>query len=90
MNTYGEIIGVRILIRIPNSDKYDISYEFKDDNWKQKSLNILSQYIDFNDIKIQTLHSFSTSYHLQTGQIQKPGNIWLDNSYFIIDNLYIY
>jgi hypothetical protein len=85
---YGQIIGVRILIRIPNSDEYYIKYEFKYDNWNENAINILSQYIGLNTIKIQTLHCFSKSYHLQSGQIQDPGDIWLDNPYFTIDSLY--
>ncbi len=86
---YGEIIGVRILYRIPNSDDYNILYEFTGDRWQKRSLKVLSDHIGLKDVKIQTLHPFSTSVHLQTGQIQEPGDIWLDNPYFTIDNLNI-
>ena len=85
---YGEIIGVRILYRISKSDDYNILYEFTGDQWQKKCLKILSDHIGLKDVKIQTLHPFSTSFHLQTGQIQEPGDIWLDNPYFTIDSLY--
>jgi hypothetical protein len=86
---YGQIIGVRILNRISNEDGYYVKYEFKDDNWIKRALKVLPDYIGLDNIKIQTLHPFSASYHLQTGQIKEPGSIWMNNPYFTIDALYI-
>ena len=82
---YGQIIGIRILNKVLHSDEYNILYEFKGTDWQERCLQILSEYIGLKDVKIQTLHPFSTSLHLQTGLIHEPGDIWLDNPYFTID-----
>ncbi len=85
---YGQIIGVRIINSVQTSDEHKILYEFKYDNLNENAINIISQYIGLNTVKIQTLHHFSKSYHLKTGLIQEPGDIWLDNPYFTVDSLY--
>lgn len=84
----GQIIGVRILNRLPKEDGYYVKYEFKDANWQEKALKVLQEYIGVDRVKIQTLHPFSASYHLQTGQIQEPGSIWMDNPYFTVEQLF--
>ena len=88
MGDYGQIIGVRILVKLPQDNDYLVQFEFKGDNWQKRALRVISEYIGVDRVKIQTLHPFSTSYHLQTGQIQEPGDIWIDNPYFTVDNLF--
>jgi glucose-6-phosphate 1-dehydrogenase len=82
------MIGLRILIEKPYSSDYYVKYEFKDANWKQQAIYYLPKYIGKKRIKIQTLHSFSTSYNLKTGNIIEPRNIWLDNIYIKVNDLY--
>lgn len=84
------ILGVRILVETPiNSGDYYVKYEFIGDNWKYNASKILPHFLNQNDVKIQTLHPFSTSYNLTTGQTMEPGNIWLDNHLFRLENLAI-
>lgn len=81
------MIGLRILIKEPYSSDYYVKYEFTDVNWKQQAIYYLPEY-GKKGIKIQTLHSFSTSYNLKTGNIIEPRNIWLDNIYIKVEDLY--
>jgi hypothetical protein len=82
------ILGVRILIEVPQiSGDYYVEYELSGDNWKEKAVKILPKYLGQTNVKIQTLHSFTPSHNLYTGQIIKPGNIWLDNYYFKLDDI---
>jgi hypothetical protein len=83
----GNIIGVRMLSE-ESDGSYYIKYEFTDDNWREHALRILPYFIGQSENKFQTLHSFSTSYNLYTGETIEPTNIWLDNPYFNIMLLY--
>lgn len=83
------ILGLRILIEMPyGGGDYYVKYEFTDTNWKQQAIKILPQFLGQKDVKIQTLHPFSSSHNLYTGQISEPSNLWLDNNYFKLDDLY--
>jgi hypothetical protein len=78
------ILGVRVLIE--NNGTYFTAYEFTGDSWRSDAKVILRNIIGYN-YKIQTLHEFSTSYNLHTGQELSPGKIWLDNLHFRIEDL---
>jgi hypothetical protein len=83
-----DIIGLRILIEMPHGGgDYYIKYEFTDVNWKQQAIYYLPQFIGQKGVKIQTLHPFSTSHNLQTGQHETPGTLWLDNFYITVEQL---
>jgi hypothetical protein len=83
------IIGVRVLVEEPsNSGIFCTKYEFSGIGWKTMAISVLSNLIEQNQIKIQTLHSFSTSYNLYTGDKKTIGELWLDNPYFKLDDLY--
>ena len=86
----GTILGVRILIGTPeyNGD-FNVKHEFTGEDWIINALRVLPYYLGKRDVKIQTLHSFSTSYNLITGQYKEPGNIWLDNHYLKLEDLSI-
>jgi hypothetical protein len=82
------ILGVRVLIEKPQSShNFFVEYEFSGDKWKENALEVLPYYLGKTGVKIQTLHSFSTSHNVQTGQEITPGNIWLDNQLFKITDL---
>ena len=87
----GVILGVRILIEAPelNGDFY-VKYEFTGEDWVTNAAQYLPYYLGKKDVKIQTLHPFSTSYNLATGQEKEPGNLWLDNNYLKLEDLYKY
>jgi len=85
------ILGIRILIEEPiNSSDYYIKYEFISDDWITEAIQVLPYYLGRSGVKIQSLHPFSTSYNLSTGQEMETGNIWLDNQYLKLDDLYHY
>jgi hypothetical protein len=90
MSTYTDnILGLRILVKPPNTDgDYYIKYEFTDTNWRQQAIHILPEFIGQSNIKIQTLHKFSESHNIFTGAVHNPGNIWLDNYFIKVDDLY--
>lgn len=82
------IIGIRILIEIPQlTTEYYVKYEFTGNKWKESAIKILPDYLGYKDVKIQTLHLFTSSCNLYTGQIMKPSNIWLDNFYFKLEDI---
>lgn len=82
------ILGVRILILMPKSEyDFSIEYEFKDSQWKNEAVRILPYYLGKPDVKIQTLHYFTSSHNIQTGQITDPTTIWLDNFNFKLEDL---
>lgn len=86
--TDNAIIGLRILMEMPHGcGDYYVKYEFTDINWKEQAFKILPHFIGQNGVKIQTLHPFSTSHNIQTGKVEEPGNIWLDNFYITINDL---
>jgi hypothetical protein len=87
----GTILGIRILIEAPelNGDFY-VKYEFTGEDWTINASRVLPYYLGNKDVKIQTLHPFSTSYNLSTGQEKEPGNLWLDNNYLKLEDLYKY
>jgi hypothetical protein len=86
------ILGLRILLLIPNNfnNYYYVKYEFTGDNWRKDAMRIVSHYIDKEGVKIQTLHPFSESFNIQTGQINEASNIWLDNYYLNKNDLWHY
>ncbi len=87
-NSDNSILGVRILVEIPHlNTEYYVEYEFTGDKWKENAIKILPKYLGYKDVKIQTLHSFTPSYNLHTGQIIKPGCIWFDNFYFKLEDI---
>jgi hypothetical protein len=82
------IIGLRILIEMPHGGgDYYVKYEFTDVNWKIEASQILPHFFGKSGVKIQTLHPFSTSHNIQTGKTEEPGNIWIDNFYFKLEDL---
>lgn len=82
------IIGVRLLVEESNnSGNFNIKYEFSGDGWKVMALSVLQNFKEQKQIKIQTLHSFSTSQDLYTGIEKNVGQLWLDNPYFKLDDL---
>ena len=80
------ILGLRILVEDPNGDYYT-KYEFVGPDWKINAARILPHYIGLKNVKLQTLHPFSTSYDLTTDREQEVGNVWLDNTYFRLEDL---
>ncbi len=87
----GTILGIRILIEAPqlNGDFY-VKYEFTGDDWTLNASRVLPHYLGKKDVKIQTLHPFSTSYNLTSGQETVPGNLWLDNHHLKLKDIYKY
>lgn len=82
------ILGLRILIEKPyNNHDYYTEYEFTGDNWKINAAQVLPYYLGRADIRFQTLHPFSTSHNIHTGQQITPGNIWLNNNLLKITDL---
>jgi hypothetical protein len=82
------IIGLRILVEMPHGGgDYFVKYEFIDPNWRALALQVLPHFLGQKGVKIQTLHPFSTSHNINTGDIQEPGNIWLDNFYITLESL---
>jgi hypothetical protein len=83
------ILGVRILTsKTGNHDEFFVEYEFTGTNWKRNALLVMPSYIGQSNVKIQTLHPFSTSYNLHSGSVMNPGNIWLNNTHFSLKDLY--
>jgi hypothetical protein len=82
------ILGLRILIQAPelNGDYY-VKHEFSGDRWKERAARVLPYFINHKEVKLQTLHPFSTSYNIHTGEEREPGNIWFDNNYFKLEDL---
>lgn len=86
--TDNAIIGLRILMEMPHGGgDYFVKYEFTDPNWRAMSLQVLPHFLGQKGVKIQTLHPFSTSHNINTGKIEEPGNIWLDNFYVTLESL---
>jgi hypothetical protein len=87
--TDNTILGIRILVETQHGggSDYYVSYEFINENWKENAINTLPHYLGKPGVKIQTLHPFSSSHNLYTGQKMEPGNIWLDNNYFKLEDL---
>lgn len=84
----GTILGVRILIGTPElNSHFNVKYEFIGDDWILNALHVLPYYLGKRDVQIQTLHPFSTSYNLTTGEYKEPGNLWLDNNYLKLEDL---
>jgi hypothetical protein len=82
------ILGVRILRQQPNSIyDYYIEYEFSGESWKRKAIFVVPLFLNKIDIKFQTLHSFGSSIHLQTGKQSEPFCVWLDNNLFDLNDL---
>lgn len=82
------ILGVRILTsKSGNKDDFYVEYEFTGPNWKRNALLVMASYLGMNNVKIQTLHPFSTSYNLHTGETEEPGNLWLDNIHFTLKDI---
>jgi len=82
------ILGIRILIEEPvDSGDYYVKHTFSGPNWKKNSFNTISNFIGRSNVKIQTLHPFSSSYNITTGKEKEPGNLWLDNKYIKLENL---
>ena len=82
------ILGIRILIEEPvNSGDYYVKHEFTGPTWKQDAIRVLAYYFALKDVKIQTLHPFSTSYNIQTKEEIEPGNLWIDNKYIKPEDL---
>ena len=82
------ILGIRILVEEPiNSGDYYVKHEFTGSNWKKDEMRVVSYYFALKDVKIQTLHPFSTSYNITTGQKKEPANLWLDNIYIKVEDL---
>jgi hypothetical protein len=82
------ILGIRILIQAPelNGD-YFVKHEFSGDRWKERAARVLPYFINLKEVKLQTLHPFSTSHDLYTGEERTPGSLWFDNHYFKLDDL---
>ena len=83
------ILGIRILVeaQYDGGCDYYVKYEFIDENWKKTAMDILPHFLGKVGVKIQTLHPFSSSHNLYTGQITEPSNLWLDNNYFKLEDL---
>lgn len=82
------ILGVRILIAMPQSSyDYILKHEFTGKRWKDEAVYILPHYLGKSDVKIQTLHYFTSSHNIQTGQVVEPTTIWLDNFNFKLEDL---
>ncbi len=76
------ILGIRILIEEPyNSGNFFAKHEFTGPNWKQDAANHVLFYFGKAGVRFQTLHPFSTSHNLNTGEKHEPGEIWLNNSF---------
>lgn len=91
MNDSSIICGIRILLLIPNSRyDYKVEHEFSGEDWKIRAIYILLLFIDKVDVKFQTLHSFSSSYNLQSGTLSYPSLVWLDNHFFKFEDLISY
>lgn len=87
----GTILGVRILIEAPELNRdYYVKYEFIGEDWALNASKVIPYYLGRKDVKIQTLHPFSTSYNLTTGQETAPGNLWLDNHHLKLEDLNTY
>jgi hypothetical protein len=81
-NKGGDILGLRIIMETPlNSGNFYIQYEFTGNNWKRNAAAYLPYYMGRRDIRLQTLHHFTSSYDIETGQKYNVGNIWLENIY---------
>lgn len=82
------ILGLRILIEMPHGGgDYYVKYEFTDTSWKEDAIKILPDFLGQENVKIQTLHSFTSSHNIITGKISEPTNIWLDNFYITLKDL---
>ena len=68
-------------------DQLTDKHEFTGSNWKKDAMRVVSYYFALKDVKIQTLHPFSTSYNITTGQKKEPANLWLDNIYIKVEDL---
>ena len=78
------ILGIRILIEEPvDSGDYYVKHTFTGPNWKKNSFNTVSNFIGGSNVKIQTLHSSSTSY----GDERESCNLWLDNKDIKVEDL---
>lgn len=85
----GNMIGLRIIMETPhNSGNYYIQYEFTGINWKKNAAAYLPYYMGRRDIKFQTLHHFTSSFHIETGQKYNVGDLWLENIYIKPEHLY--
>jgi len=85
-DTYG-IIGVRILIKSHNTD-FQIYQEYTGYYWKELAKMYLPSFVGKPDTKIQTLHHFTSSIHIQSNIKTNPFNVWLDNPLFVLEDLY--
>jgi hypothetical protein len=82
------ILGIRILVEEPiNSNDYYIKYEYTGDNWESLVANVLPYYLGNKQVKIQTLHPFSSSHNVYTGKTHDVGSLWLDNINFKLEDL---
>ncbi len=55
------IKGLRILVsKPPMDDQYYVHYEFTGSNWRESAKSVLPNYIGQQNVKIQTLHPFSS------------------------------
>lgn len=85
----GSIQGLRILrSRRGDIDSFYTEHEFTGPNWKTKALFVVSNYLGQPNVIFQTLHPFSTSHNLNTGQKSGPSQIWLNNIHFKIQDLF--
>jgi hypothetical protein len=82
-------LGIRILFEEPiNSGDYYVQYEYTGDNWESNAAKVLPYFLGQKNTKIQTLHPFSTSHNIYTGTTHDVGQIWLDNPYFKLEDLF--
>jgi hypothetical protein len=85
-STNNTILGIRILVL--NCNEYTIEYEFMGQNWRERAMLIIPNYIGDTNVKFQTLCSFSSSHDITTGRVNGSMQIWLDNLRLKITDLY--
>jgi hypothetical protein len=72
------IKGLRILVsKPPMDDQYYVHYEFTGTNWRESAKFVLPNYIGQQNVKIQTLHQFSSV----------KDNIWVYNEGIFVCDL---